>query len=42
MAPSPADIGLSKPTGANFTDRSCPENAFDALFINTVVISLGV
>ncbi|KPF58672.1 hypothetical protein D621_05220 [beta proteobacterium AAP51] len=35
-------IGLSKLTGENFTDRSRPKNAFDALFMHTVAMSLGV
>lgn len=35
-------IFLSKLTGENFTDRTRPKNAFDALFMHTVAMSLGV
>jgi hypothetical protein len=35
-------IGLSKLTGEDFTDRSRPKNAFDALFFHTVAMSLLV
>lgn len=35
-------IGLSKLTGEDFLDKSRPKNAFDALFMHTVAMSLGV
>ncbi len=35
-------IALSKLTGENFTDKTRPKNAFDALFMHTVAMSLGV
>jgi hypothetical protein len=35
-------IFLSKLTGENFTDKTRPKNAFDALFMHTVAMSLGV
>lgn len=33
---------LSKLTGENLTDKTRPKNAFDALFMHTVAMSLGV
>ena len=35
-------IALSKLTGENFLDKTRPKNAFDALFMHTVAMSLGV
>lgn len=35
-------IFLSRLTGENFTDKTRPKNAFDALFMHTVAMSLGV
>jgi hypothetical protein len=35
-------IFLSKLTGENFTDKTRPKNAFDAMFMHTVAMSLGV
>lgn len=35
-------IFLSKLTGENFIDKARPKNAFDALFMHTVAMSLGV
>lgn len=35
-------IALSRLTGENFTDKTRPKNAFDALFMHTVAMSLGV
>lgn len=35
-------IGLSKLTGEDFLDKTRPKNAFDALFMHTVAMSLGV
>jgi NADPH:quinone reductase-like Zn-dependent oxidoreductase len=35
-------IALSKLTGEDFLDKTRPKNAFDALFMHTVAMSLGV